>query len=250
MSLLLAGWSTGTQAAPARDPGWMQIERGLEYREVHMGSTAAENIFELRCDPALTRLGLIDARDYRQKTMSVSDLVTRSRCWAAVNGGYFDSDDKPMGFQRDSRRVISGETRTAGLFGGVFVIGPHGPELMAREDFSPAPAIFALQCGPRLIYKGEFIKGIHADPPTRRTGMGVDRKGRIFLYATGVGARYTFAQTQAFLTGPSAKGGLDAWGVLNLDGGSSTQMSVQTRKMTQEIPSWASVPIAVGVFPR
>jgi uncharacterized protein YigE (DUF2233 family) len=243
-------WSAASPAAPAADPGWIQIERGLEYREVRLGFSSAQSIFQLRCDPALTRLGLINAADYRQKSLKVEELAARSHCWAAVNGGYFDGDDKAMGYQRDWKRVLSNVTRSAGLFGGVFVVGPRGPELLGREDFTPGSYSFAMQCGPRLIYKGDYVKGIHTDRPTRRTGIGVDRKGRIFLYATGVAAHFTFAQTQAWLCGPSTQGGLQAWGVLNLDGGSSTQMSVQARKVTQEIVGWAGVPVAIGVFPR
>ena len=227
----------------------MTLHPGMEFREVHRGPASSDSIFQVRCDPARTRLGLVWAKDYGQSVLPVAELTKRSGCWAAVNGGYFDPKSEPMGYQRDAIRVVSHDLRTAGLFGGVFVVGPRGADLLGREDFVASAYSFALQCGPRLIFRGEKVKGIHADPPARRTGMGVDRQGRIFLYATGLTARFTFAQTQAWLNGPVAQGGLEPSGVLNLDGGSSTQFSVNTPSLKEDVPGWARVPVAVGIFP-
>jgi uncharacterized protein YigE (DUF2233 family) len=210
----------------------------------------ADSIYELRCDPALTRLGLVKATDFHSRSKPVDELVTLSHCYAAVNGGYFGEKEEPLGYQRDWRGAVCSGVATGAVFGGIFVVGPKGPDLLGRDNFSPGPYSFAIQCGPRLIVKSSKVPGIHADPARRRTGIGYDHQGRVLLYATGQTTLMSFAECQAWLTGPADRGGLDPVGVLNLDGGSSTQFSIHTRELSQDVAGLTPVPVAVGVFPR
>ena len=228
---------------------WRRLKPGLEYREIRRSPVPADSVYELRCDLSQTRLGLVRATDYGARSKTLDEMVSLSHCFAAVNGGYFGPKDDPLGYQRDWRGLVCSGVATGSVFGGVFVIGPNGPDLLPRDSFSPGPYSFVLQCGPRLIVNGQKVPGIHADPARRRTGLGYDRHGRVFLYATGQTTLMTFAECQAFLLGPAAQGGLDPVGALNLDGGSSTQISVHTKELSEDVAGLTPVPIAVGVFP-
>jgi uncharacterized protein YigE (DUF2233 family) len=239
------------QARPETVPnGWRTLKPGLQYREVHRTALPGDTIYELRCDPKRTRLHLLAASDYGWKKARVDELTRKARCWGAVNGGYFGTKDEPLGYQRDFGRVLSPDLASGGAFGGVFVIGPNGPELKARDSFHPGTYTFALQCGPRLIVQGHPVKGIHAEERRRRTGIGYDRQGWVFLYATGVTGRYTLAECQQWLAGPRIRGGMDPVGVLNLDGGSSTQFYLRTPQVTVDVPGLTSVAVGIGISPR
>ena len=246
--------ATALWASPAvsnsapRNSGWIRLKPGLEYREV---ARAGDVVHQLRCDPQLTRLGLITSQSFGKPAATVAELSDSVRCWAAVNGGYFGQRNEALGYQRDRDRVVCPDIATGSAFGGVFVVGPQGPDLLAREDFRPGKAFpFAIQCGPRLINQRSKIAGIRSERAARRTGIGYDGSGRVVLFASGVGARLTFAECQEMLIGPAQRGGLDALGVLNLDGGSSTALSLRVDKLKRDIVGFAPVPVAVGVFPR
>src|ERR1017187_9735112 len=109
LTFLLGAWLWDGAGAAALDPGWVTVARGLEYREVG-------DVYQLRGDPASTRLGLLVAPSGH---LSIGQLVEQAHCLAGINGGYFDVDGKPMGYQRDQSRVVCPTVRTAGLFGGV-----------------------------------------------------------------------------------------------------------------------------------
>ncbi len=245
---------TASSPSQAEDKhGWTSISSGTQYREVFYGSgDDKRRVHQLRFKSQSHQLRLLWAKDSKNKSLSAQDFRQRSGALAVVNGGYFDRDLSPMGYQRDAKRVVSPTIWREGLFGGVFAI-PKGSDLpamvMSRDDFIPENYSFAIQCGPRLVYRSKAMTGIYADPAARRTAIGVDREGRLLLMASDIDGALTFAQTQELLLSSESKGGLNATGVLNLDGGSSTQMSIHTAKLSKEIVGFARVPVAVGVFP-
>lgn len=245
--------ATAFSTSQAEDnKGWSNIADGVQYREVfYAKGEDKRRVHQLRIKSQSHQLRLLWARDSKQKILSTQDFRQRSGALAVVNGGYFDRDLSPMGYQRDAKRVVSPTVWREGLFGGVFAI-PKASDLpalvMSRDDFIPENYSFAIQCGPRLVYRSKAMTGIHADPAARRTTIGVDPKGRLLLMASDIDGALTFAQTQELLLSPESKGGLNATGVLNLDGGSSTQMSIHTAKLSKEIIGFARVPVAVAVF--
>ena len=238
MLTLLWVATTTTLAAQANPSpnkfGWMAIASGLEYRAVRPPSGGTFHQLRTRID--CVQLKLLSAKDYQEKSMRCDEFLKRSGAVAVLNGGYFDPENQPMGYQRDSDRVLQSEVWTRGLFGGVFYLDSQQvAHVVGREDFVPAQASFALQCGPRLVYRREKMQGIHDDPAARRTVIGVDRSGRYLFGVSDVDCRLRFGQLQDLLLSGEAQGGFNAEGVLNLDGGSSTQASIKTKKFQSHI---------------
>lgn len=238
------------QATPSSNKlGWMPVASGLEYRAVRPPSGGTFHQLRARADSV--HLKLLSAKDYQEKSMRCDEFLKRSGALAVLNGGYFDPENLPMGYQRDSDRVLQSEVWTRGLFGGVFYLDyQRVAHVVGREDFVPTQASFAVQCGPRLVYRREKMPGIHDDPAARRTVIGVDRSGRYLFGVSDVDCRLRFGQLQDLLLSGEAQGGFDAEGVLNLDGGSSTQISIKTKKFQSHIVGWSPVPVAVAVMAK
>jgi hypothetical protein len=60
----------------------------------------------------------------------------------------------------------------------------------------------------------------------------------------------TLEQTQQLLLGPEATGGVRPRAVLNLDGGSSTQMLVQAGGVKVNLLGYTGVPVGLAAFER
>jgi uncharacterized protein YigE (DUF2233 family) len=250
---ILSGLLLSTSQA-SNTQGWVDIASGMQYREIFYGPhNSQRRVHQIRFKQPSFQLRLLWAKDYKASALTAYDFWKASKASIVINGGYFDRDLAPMGYQRDQKRVVSSTVWKEGLFGGVFAIPKAANSralVLGREEFRPQDYSFAVQCGPRLIYQDKAISGIHADPAARRTTIGVDRAGRILLLASDIDGALTFAQTQDLLLSDESKGGLNARGMLNLDGGSSTQMSIHTAQLNKEIIGFAQVPVAVGVFAR
>jgi exopolysaccharide biosynthesis protein len=158
----------------------------------------------------------------------------------AVNGGFFGADEKALGL-----RVCDG-VQTTPLHGtrwGVFRIKNGVAAVRAAGEVRDAIKRGvryqqAVQCGPVLV-KNRRIQSFKTQW-ARRTGLGVQDNGRVVIaVADGQMLFETWAQLWA------SRDGLNCADALNLDGGSSTQLSLRSGKNTLHIPSGRSVPDVV-----
>lgn len=152
--------------------------------------------------------------------LPASEWLRKTRARVVVNAGYFDGRGRPMGLRRGKNTPSS---RLRGADWGVFWVKDGVAHLSHTRDFSPSlRPDEAVQCGPRLVVNGEVTK---LKPQfARRTGVGVDRQGRVVLaVADGELSLDEWARAWA---SPS---GLNCRDALNMDGGPSTQLAVRGR---------------------
>jgi uncharacterized protein YigE (DUF2233 family) len=72
----------------------------------------------------------------------------------AINGGFFDTDGRPIGLAVSDGRVLSKYSER--LSGGVFFVVGGAAHIEATEGFDAAqPVTFAVQCRPRLVVRGQ-----------------------------------------------------------------------------------------------
>ena len=230
-------------AAPA---AWEQIVEGLEVR-THVGGDGTVG-------PAWAVLVRIDPRSHRLRVLASptgeaslrAAAVARSQgAWAVVNGGFFDSGGRSIGWLVSDGRELS-PVRTEGW--GVFYVRDDGtPAILHASRARGVLARQAVQAGPRLVVGGRVNR---LEPQlARRSFVGIDDTGRIVLGCTGpfpVGA----VALATFLATPTTRGGLGLVHALNLDGGSSAQMFVR-RPGGEDIslPGGVAVPNVLAVFP-
>lgn len=243
---LLLGLGRGP--APAAPPlGWRKLAPGLEYRTVGKAGEEATWMHQVRLDHARFRLGLLVSQ---RGSLPLATLVEGTKALVAVNGGYFGRKGEPLGYLRDGSRVLVGSVATGSAFTGVFLVNREGPQVVLRDDFTPGDESLAIQCGPRLVAAGRAVTGYAPNEPRRRTGVGVDADGRILLFATAMAGNLTLEQTQKILLSPLDQGGVRPRAVLNLDGGSSTQMVVRAGGVSLNLLGYTGVPVGLAVYAR
>ncbi len=176
------------------------------------------------------------------------------RVLAAVNGGYFHPDYRPLGLLAVDGRAVHPLERAALLSGLLLDNGTGAPALLRRDAYKPGatPPRQALQAGPFLLDNGVPVAGLNAARPARRTAVLTDGRGRWALAV--IPARLTLAEAAALLARPGVLGEkVNVKRALNLDGGSSTALWVRTGSGTEpsyEVREWGTVRDFLGVVAR
>ena len=178
------------------------------------------------------------------------DLATampRENCLAGVNGGYFDSDDKPVGLLISDGMVVA-PLRKARLLSGVMVVSDGRIQLLRVAEYSAKrTATAALQCGPFLVDRGRPVPGLNNTRPARRTFIvtsGFDRA------AIGLCSDATLAELGKILATPGIAPDLKVERAFNLDGGSSSAFWFAGERGVFSAAEQKTVRDFVAVVPR
>src|SRR5262249_61455821 len=107
--------------------------------------------------------------------------MKREKYACGVNGGYFDSDFKPIGL-----RVADGATfsplRRARLITGILLQSDRGIDVVRVGEFSRAKKVIAaVQSGPFLVEGNKRIRGLNDSQMARRTFAGIADTGRALV---------------------------------------------------------------------
>jgi uncharacterized protein YigE (DUF2233 family) len=140
---------------------------------------------------------------------------------AAVNGGFFTPEGKPLGLVVSGGKKAGSLNRASSLGAGLFV-GGSSPALLRREHSTNASEV--LQSGPFLVENGRAISGLSQDGSTARTVIGWDGGHGWFIARTGACSLAKLGQALA----GARIGGVKVRTVLNLDGGRSSDLWVSS----------------------
>ncbi|MFN8613307.1 MAG: phosphodiester glycosidase family protein [Vulcanimicrobiota bacterium] len=240
---LLFGASSGRA-----EPGWRRLADGLEFRQGWVNDKPEQLLHMVRFDPRRMQLKVLKARGAPKQTSQ--EFLKQSAALAVFNGGYFDPQNQPLGLLYADTRWVQPKAAGGSAFGGLFCLIGDRPSLhqiyeLPEEDYqgllNAADLQFMIQCGPRLLAGGEFVKGLEKTT-TRRTALAYDEQGRVILLASSPAFGLSFSQLQSY-----CREQLKVKWALNLDGGSSTQCSIKGKL---DNPGYSPVPYALGIFPR
>jgi uncharacterized protein YigE (DUF2233 family) len=232
-ALIFATLPVQAPAAGAEAVAWKQVQSGVEH--LHIGELDAELFrFDLRGFEVEV---LVPGRDHRQ---TAAELRRQRDGVLAVNGGFFDTDARPLGLRVSGKRVVI--PLRPRVDWGVLVVRDGGASIVhSREYVADAGITAAVQVGPRLLIGG---RPTDLKPQAaRRTAVALDRDGR-FL---------TFIVTRVRVDAGAlarALAGLGFDRALMFDGGPSTQLSVALPGHELEIVGGYPVPDGVVVRPR
>jgi uncharacterized protein YigE (DUF2233 family) len=196
------------------------------------------------------------AADYGRSTATAREIRQLSHAILSINSSFFDPQAQPLGLI-----VRNGDTEnklhTGGnLLTGIFTIGRDShPRIVHRSDLRKPfnSYLLMLQSGPRLVVGGRATTVKSPNVLSRRSGIAVTKEGEILFFITKnrlPGASFQHAQTM--LSHPD----LNVTDALNLDGGSSSQISVTASGQNSDLISlWDtsggdSVPVFLSVFPK
>jgi hypothetical protein len=191
---------------------------GIDHRHVVVEDAAAGQraAVDVAVFPAKsTAVRVIDNPDGQ----SLGAVMKRENCVCGVNGGYFDTEFKPLGL-----RVADGTTfsplRRARLITGILVQSDRGIDVVRVSEFSRAKKIIAaVQSGPFLVEGNKRIRGLNDAQLARRTFAGIATNDRAFL---GVCSDVSLAQLANIIATAPIATDSKIRRAMNLDGGSSS----------------------------
>lgn len=214
--------------------GWAEAGPGLSYRVSEVAGGLAQMV-ALRADPALVSVEVWDARQDGVAALTAREFGERHRAVAVINGGFFDENREPLGLlvHRGERR---GPLRKVDW--GIFCVAGKQVRIVHTRSGVPAGTREALQCGPRLVIAGRIPRFKPGE--SVRSGVGVTATGRVVLATVSRGelSLADFAKV------------MKAWGcrdALNLDGGPSAQLYVNSPGFKLDLPGLYGVPNAIAL---
>jgi exopolysaccharide biosynthesis protein len=230
------GWgvrsaSNGRLLAQTRSP-WREVSPGVEMRSFQWDDGGYKaRVVAFRAAPSRVRVA-------EGVPTGAAGWRSRENAVLAVNGGFFDAETRSLGL-----RICDGR-RTSPLHGrkwGVFRVKRGQARIVEAPEFADALRRKlryeqAVQCGPVLVRGGRV--GDFKAQWARRTGLGIQSDGRVVV-AVSDGSLSMAGWARCFSQGLACP---DA---LNLDGGSSTQLSLRAARAQMEIGSLRTVPDAI-----
>jgi len=206
-------------------------------------------------DVSRVDLQIADARTGNREVAEVNELVAATHALAGVNGTFFDDNHRPVGW------LVSGGVQLNPIHDT-----PWFAALVLREDAGhrwleilPTEAIralspagrqsvrFAIQVGPRTVVEGEPLK--LKSQSAERTAACIVSPTELVLIAT-EGAAVDANWLAWLMARPEAQGGFGCQSGLMFDGGPSTQLSLRTPSLNDDVPGGWPVPNAVVAVPR
>ncbi len=223
----------------ARAVSWQTVESGLRYAKipvVYAGSTIAVHVLAIDPQTATLKPIVVPAR------ASAKSMALAFDALAVLNANFFDTDGKPLG-------LIVSDNVTRNAFKNiswwsVFCIKDNKAAIFHGANYQAGQCDQAVQSGPRLVIDGQVPQ--LKDNISKKSAVGLDAGGHVYLIATDNILPVAFFAE--FLKMKTADGGLGLTQVLNLDGGSSTQLYANFENLKVDLPNFVIVPVGLGVF--
>jgi uncharacterized protein YigE (DUF2233 family) len=230
MILALVPVLLGLQAATA---GWQPVAEGVDRLNLALGESQLYRFQLRRYRAEVVVTGA-------ERPLTAADLRAERRGVLAVNGGFFDERGRSLGLRIASGRVILGLRPRVDW--GVLLLRDGRASIVHSRDYSADPAVTdAIQVGPRILVDGQPTR--LKPQVSRRTAVAIDREGRSLTVL--VTRRPVEAGELAL-----ALAQLGFVHALLLDGGPSTQLSVEIGKTSAEVLGGYPVPDGLVVRAR
>lgn len=226
--------------------GWIKVADGIQYKKEIIFRMDFEKpphgvIHLFAIDPAKYRLGIITAKNLGMVNADARTMAKRSGALLAINGGFFSPEFDPLGLLVSNGRELNKMKKIS--WWHVFKTENGVPSVIARDEYNASPNVeMAIEAGPRVLIGG--IPAPKLKPsPAERTVIGRDKNGRIVIAVT-ERLSLTLMELAKYL---EADGCTD---ILNLDGGSSTQLYAKFKGLEIDRQGLGLVANGIGVFAR
>tara|TARA_R110002096_G_scaffold18401_13_gene62715 strand:- start:3065 stop:3862 length:798 start_codon:yes stop_codon:yes gene_type:complete len=181
---------------------------------------------------------------------TLAAAMKETNCLAGCNGGFFLKNHAPSGLMI-ADGASTGTFGTGGLLSGVILSsGNRNPYLLRRSEYgSKYKATDLIQAGPFLVDQGAAVAGLSPENSRRRTFILHD--GGKWL-ALGLSDAFTLAELGQLLSTPEFSPLRKIHRALNLDGGTSSGLYVDTGPSNPpiQVEPFKVVRNFVGIVPR
>jgi uncharacterized protein YigE (DUF2233 family) len=236
--LFLSCTATATQAF-----SWQKLAPGIFYTDLKTEQANPwGHVHTFRVNLHTNKMGVICAQQLTKRYATAKEFLRFTQSLIAINGGFFDPRYQPLGLRISDHKQLNPIKHIS--WWGVFYVKDNIAHIKSAKQFSPSPNIeFAVQSGPRLLVKGHLssLKPGSAE----RTALGISRNGDVIIIVT-ENAPMTLSELAKLMQSPF----LACKNALNLDGGSSTQLSTLFASLRLNVLGFSSVSDAVTVTTR
>lgn len=232
--------------SPLADTGWQAAGPGLALRRLHFFQEQKLVLMSIvRIDPHLFRFRI---GYHPEKPTSLDVWANQAAAVAGINGGFFDKTNQATAL------VISGGGASGTSYegrGGMFAVDAQGKvslRSLADQPYAPEEDLQeALQSWPMLIKPGKVLAYTNNEDKEldRRSAVALDQAGQVLLIASW-GSPFTLAGFAQWLS----QSDLEIDAALNLDGGSSTGLYLQSGQQRDYIPAFVPLPLVLLVLPQ
>lgn len=167
-------------------------------------------------------------------------LAATNGCTSVINGGFYDTAGKPLGYFFTDTRTYGQQIQNA-LVNGYFWADSGGDAVISTELQRSISYRFALQTGPLLLFNGQTMTlTIHSDKPARRMVIAKTTDNQ-FIFLTVYSADSVFngpllADLPSAVSQISKQNSLGIADALNLDGGSASAFYSGTTGLAELTP--------------
>lgn len=227
---------------------WQLIDEGFAVKNLQFNGPPYQAPFKLwvlRIDLDKFSLRVMDCRAWGVDRLEIKTLAKKAQALAAINGGFFQPDYRPLGLL-----IVDGQEKNPlrKTDWGIFMIKDQLPRIIHTQEFQNSQRISqAIQVGPRLVVGGRELR--LKKQAAKRSAIGITYKNQIILVNSE--DSQVFAQDLAHVFGlAEAEGGLECRDALCLDGGGSAQMYAEYKSLLIDLPGDWPIPNGLGVFKR
>lgn len=242
LSFLWMGPTTGLAQS------WQLIDEGFEAKVMQFNGSPFQTSFKLRVlriDLHKFLLRILDCRSWGVDRMEIKALAKKTQALAAINGGFFQPDYRPLGLLIVDGQETNPLRRTDW---GLFMIQDERPHIIHTKEFQNRAGISqAIQVGPRLVVAGRELR--LKKQIAKRSALGINYQDQVILVLSEDSQVYAQDLAHVFWL-PEAEGGLACRDALLLDGGGSAQMYAEYKSLFIDLPGGWPIPNGIGVFKR
>jgi uncharacterized protein YigE (DUF2233 family) len=217
---------------------WKEVRPGLSYATLSLNienGKGPKSLIIARVDPKKYEFGIYQNKD-KQTAGTIKEIHEQSGSLLTFNGGFFTEDFKPTGLLISKNKTLR-KASPASLLNGVFAISKYGKAdmLESGDSLNSPDYTFAIQGGPLLIDKnGEIAVNDKSPDTASRTAVGLDKNGNVVLVLIkqsllNMDNEITLYQFARLLKDAPELKDLGLHGVLNLDGGTSSGLMIDSQ---------------------
>lgn len=221
---------------------WQTISPGIEYQDISEKSIinlTNTHIHAFKINLKTNKISLAFANELDKEPSFVENYAKKHSAIIAINGGFFDKSSHPLGLRVNNYKLYNPIKNIS--WWGVFSISNNKPRINPIANFKIHENIsFAVQSGPRLIINGTIpkLKPGYAE----RTALGITDSDKLIIVVT-QNTPITTTELAKIMRDPP----LNCKNALNLDGGSSSQLFVNTLNFKINAQGFSEVSDAILV---
>lgn len=228
-------------------PRWKTLASGFQYSSFDTKDQKGETVhLELyQIDPKKFRFEVVEAKELDLPWLTAQQLREKKEGVLAINASFFDQDHQTLGLVIKEGKTLH-PLRPISWW-GIFTLDRQGrSRIFSEKEFAERPPFFsrfalALQAGPRLVENRQALSV--KSNVSRKSFIGIFANGHLLI---GVAPHPIDAVDLAWILAQKIR----VVHALNLDGGSSTQLSVALGKHLQQIEGRALVSNGIVVKSR